>query len=90
MIIIPGDQVLVNYVKSYGGGLEMFIECKRCMIATHYFWAIWAFTLYDESSSGMDMLGYGLLRYREFVEGYKQFKDINMDILKQAEQYFCD
>ena len=86
----PGDEILVDYVKSYGGGLEMFIECKRCMIATHYFWAIWAFTLYKENSNGMDMLGYGLSRFREFLEGYKHFKDINLDILKQAENYFYE
>ena len=82
----PEDEVLSNYVKAYGEGADMFVECKRCMIAAHYFWAIWAFTLYDENSQGMDMLGYGLLRFREFLDGYNNFKDVNMETLKrQAE-----
>lgn len=81
--IFPGDEILVKYVKAYGEGVEMFIDCKRCMIAAHYLWAIWALTLHEENGVGMDMLGYGLLRFREFLEGYKEFKNSNLDTMRR-------
>lgn len=86
----PGDEVLASCVKAYGEGVEMFVECKRCMVASNYLWAMWAFSLYSESSDGMDMLGYGLLRFQEFLNGYQEFKDGGIDsIRREALQYFA-
>ena len=85
----PGDYILAEYVKAYGEGVEMFVECKRCMVATHYFWAVWAFTLHSESERGMDMLGYGLLRFGEFIKGYEDFKNSNLESMRRlASVYF--
>lgn len=86
----PGDEVLASCVKAYGEGVDMFVECKRCMIASNYLWAMWAFSLYFESSDGMDMLGYGLLRFQEFLDGYEVFKDGGIEsIRREALQYFA-
>ena len=85
----PGDHILAEYVKAYGEGVDMFVECKRCMVAAHYFWAIWAFTLHSENEMGMDMLGYGLLRFGEFLKGYQEFKDSNLESMRRhAAVYF--
>lgn len=87
----PGDFILAEYVKAYGEGIDMFIECKQCMIAAHYLWAMWAFTLHEENGEGMDMLGYGLLRFGEFLKGYQEFKDMNNESMRRyAATYFSN
>ncbi|OMJ72347.1 hypothetical protein SteCoe_29240 [Stentor coeruleus] len=89
--VYPGDEVLAMYVKAYGEGVDMFIECKRCMIASHYLWAMWSFSLYDGDQKSMDMLGYGLLRFREFLEGYEEFKNQSIEgMRRQVANYFYD
>jgi choline/ethanolamine kinase len=86
----PGDQILASCVQAYGEGVEMFVECKRCMIASNYLWAMWAFSLYSEDSDGIDMLSYGLLRFSEFIEGYEDFKNKGLEgMRREALPYFA-
>lgn len=85
----PGDQVLASCIKAYGEGIDMFVECKRCMIASNYLWAMWSFSLFKEENKGFDVLSYGLLRFKEFLEGYEEFKNEGTEgIKRQGIQYF--
>ena len=70
----PGDELLSECVKSYGGDLQMVEECKQCMIACHYIWAMWAFSMLGSNSGAMDMASYGLLRFSEFISNYESYK----------------
>ncbi|CAG9315903.1 unnamed protein product [Blepharisma stoltei] len=81
------DEIIAQYVKAYGEGPEMFIEVKKCMICTHYFWAVWAFSLYYENSPTMDMLKYGLSRFHDFLSRYSEF---NEDLSSGALQLTID
>lgn len=85
----PGDQVLASCIKAYGEGIEMYVECKRCMIASNYLWAMWSFSLYKEQNEGFDVLSYGNLRFKEFIEGYEKFKNEGLEgIRREGLQYF--
>lgn len=83
------DSLLAACVKAYGEGVEMFIECKQCMVASHYLWAMWAFSLYSSSSERFDMLKYGILRFQDFLSSYESLKNTSLDSLKtQSALYF--
>jgi hypothetical protein len=68
-----GDEFLTECIKAYGGDSRMFNECKLCMIASHYLWSMWAFSLISQSE-GMNMFQYGLLRFSEFTSSYESQK----------------
>lgn len=64
------DSLLASCIKAYGEGTEMFLECKQCMVAAHYLWAMWAFSLHNTNQDGIDMLSYGLSRFKDFISSY--------------------
>lgn len=83
------DLLLASCVKAYGEGVEMFIECKQCMVAAHYLWAMWAFSLHNTSQDGLDMLTYGLCRFQEFISSYNQLISTSIETLRaESKSYF--
>mmetsp|Transcript_3067 Transcript_3067/g.2773 ORF Transcript_3067/g.2773 Transcript_3067/m.2773 type:complete len:164 (+) Transcript_3067:544-1035(+) len=73
------DDVIENYVRAYGEGAEMWVEVKRCLIASQYIWATWGLASYKGPSSGYDYLEYSLQRFRRFKAECAAFKEVGTE-----------
>ena len=88
---LPSDEIVAEYVKSYGADQEMWAEVKRCQIAADYFWGIWALAMYDEAdNSVMDYLNFGVVRLKDFFSSYCLYVEMggNEALLRKALPFF--
>jgi ethanolamine kinase len=70
----PTDELIKKYVIAYGESEEMWAEVKQTVIASHYYWSMWALAVYQGPTNGYDYLTYCLLRFSLFKDEYNRFK----------------
>ena len=71
----PNDELIKRYVIEYGGGKDLWIETKQALIVANYIWAVWHLAMYNPGTSGFDYLGNAIMRFDEFINDCRKFKE---------------
>ena len=62
------DELLTQYIKSYGGDAALWTEARLCLACDHYIWAIWALAMAGQGRVGFDYAAYAGVRMGDFLQ----------------------
>lgn len=63
------DALVANYVNSYGGGADLWVQVQLSRLASHYFWALWAAAkALKADPDGFNYLEFARLRFSLYKE----------------------
>ena len=72
--LAPSNLAIKEIVMAYGEGKEMWVEIKRSLIAADFIWSIWGIAYYNGPTVGYNHLEFGLMRFRKFCQGLKEYE----------------